>query len=233
MTGFTLHERIFHCFRGFGRCEAGQIAVATVIVSIPLLAATGITVDYSRASRAHEKVQLIADSAALAAASAPLDGSADAIRRGRVAQDYIKAQLANARDVWVNSPPVVATTPSSVTVTIPATVKGSMSNVLDLFSKSALVGSGSGGNVSGKYKLGEIDVSAQSTASWTSGAQYGCMPGSSRIDARALSAQRVAAINGGMGRKKVNTGGAPDSTAARLPELPLNTGHCDTVIVLK
>src|SRR3954451_23988958 len=57
-------------FREFGGNNAGNVATAFALAMIPLAAAAGAAVDYSRASAARARLQAAGDAAALRAAAA-------------------------------------------------------------------------------------------------------------------------------------------------------------------
>ncbi|MFN4142165.1 pilus assembly protein TadG-related protein [Aestuariivirga sp.] len=119
-----------HC-----RSERGNLTAITSIAAVPVIAAAGIAIDLGRMSRVQDQLQTIADGAALAAASARnLSGSSEQVRnkRAEIAESFLSAGLADLTDIESVEEPSVTATASSVSVSIGATVKGSLSNVLNL-----------------------------------------------------------------------------------------------------
>lgn len=53
----------------FADCERGNFAIIAAVVALPLVAASGVAIDYSRLSAAESKLQAAVDSAVLAAAA--------------------------------------------------------------------------------------------------------------------------------------------------------------------
>lgn len=59
----------FRRIRSFAKDKSGQFAVIAAVMSVPLLVAIGVAVDYSRMTPARAELQSAADAAALAAVS--------------------------------------------------------------------------------------------------------------------------------------------------------------------
>ena len=167
--------------RGFSRFlhnDRGNLTMMMTVIAIPLVAGAGIAIDYGRATRAHQSLQLIADSATLAAASSQhLTGTTTqkATERVNIATDYLNAALPRVTDIVLDGQPTVAVSGYTINVAIKAKVKGSITNVLSLLHTDAQVGDGSGGDQAGTGDYKDIDVSVKSTGGWTSGLNYLCM----------------------------------------------------------
>jgi Flp pilus assembly protein TadG len=197
MARNRLQKSFTKLIRRFAHNDDGNLMLMTSVLCIPLIAAAGIAIDYGRATRAHQALQIVADTATLAAASTHnLSGSSSsqATVRSKIATSYVTAEMKGIGDLWISTPPTVASTANSITVTIPAKVKGSLTNVLSLLSQSALLGSGGGGSSSGTGDYMDIDVTAKSKASWTTGPQYLCMLALNASKSQAMSIQGTADI---------------------------------------
>ncbi|MFN4140966.1 TadE/TadG family type IV pilus assembly protein [Aestuariivirga sp.] len=119
----------------YSRSSRGNLTVVTSIAALPVIAAAGIAIDLGRMSRIQDHLQTVADGAALAAASARnLSGSSDEVRakRVKIAESFLNDGLSHLTDIEAVEKPVVKATASNVTVSVAATVKGSLTNVLNL-----------------------------------------------------------------------------------------------------
>jgi len=138
--GKTLSSHFRHC--------GGNMTMISGLAAIPLLASTGLAVDYMRASRTASEIQSAADAAAaLAAASAQnITGTASeqAAARQTIAENYLSYQLASLGDVTVSAPAITVGT-DSIDVDVSASVNGSFINVLNAIDQDATPGSGGEG----------------------------------------------------------------------------------------
>lgn len=183
--------------KAFVANSSGNITLMSSLVAIPLIAAAGIAVDYGRATRAHQQLQLIADSATLAAASAEHVGGSPAnqtLQRAQIASNYVNGALPRIKDIVLTAQPSVTVGASSISVGIQGKVKGSLTNVLSMLPQSAGIGSGGGGSIAGSGNYMDIDVSAKSLAKWSLGVQYVCMLALNQSKSQALSIQGTADI---------------------------------------
>ncbi len=117
----------------FARNCAGNMTIITGLAAIPLIAAAGIALDYSRGTRVESELQQIADSAALAAAAGQnVTGTTTekATKRTAIAQKYIDVHVANLTDATVGTP-TITIGPNTVDVALTASVAGSLVNVLN------------------------------------------------------------------------------------------------------
>jgi len=120
-----------------GNC-AGNITIITGLAAIPLIAAAGLALDYSRGTRVESELQQIADSAALAAAAGQnITGttSEKATKRKAIAQKYIDAHIPNLADATIGTP-TITIGPNTVDVALTASIAGSLVNVLNSPSES-------------------------------------------------------------------------------------------------
>lgn len=115
--------------RGFLRDRAGNVAVYTALLAIPLFAVAGIAIDYSRASLVKSFLQAEADAAALAGAkggaSANDQNWVNNLRvnaEGRFSNDVLESLTANGR--WVTATDFSVTAGAAVPVTLLAIVPG-------------------------------------------------------------------------------------------------------------
>jgi Flp pilus assembly protein TadG len=76
----TLRRRIARGTRLFGRSQSGVVGVTFGLILIPMLLLLGVTIDYSRATRAKSQLQDALDSAVIAGASASSNNIAAAQR---------------------------------------------------------------------------------------------------------------------------------------------------------
>lgn len=122
--------------RGFLRDGAGNVAVYTALLAIPLFAVAGISIDYSRASMVRDYLQAEADAAALAAAK----GGASANDQtwvanlrdnasGRFSADILNSL--NANGSWRTPTDFGVTASANVPVTLLTIVPG-MSNQINI-----------------------------------------------------------------------------------------------------
>jgi len=74
----------------FGRDRGGNFGIMMAALSVPLLVAVGLAIDYSAASRAHSHMQALADGAALTLAASREKNQA---RMEAMANDYVAANL--------------------------------------------------------------------------------------------------------------------------------------------
>lgn len=176
----------------------GNMTMIMGFASIPVIAAAGMAIDYARISRVHDEIQLIADGATLAAASAKnLSGTSDEKKKTRVdiATSYLTNGLAAVTDAEVIGTPVVSATSSKVLVSVKATVKGSLINVLDVGNKTdAEFGDGGGGDQDGSSDGRKFDIEISSKATWTSGLNYVCLLALNPTDPESLSLNGMASV---------------------------------------
>lgn len=132
MKLLVMKNSVAATLRRFARQCAGNVTVITGLAAIPVIAAAGIAIDYSRGTRVESELQQIADAAALAAAAGKnISGttSQKQAQRTAIAQNYIDAQLSSLGDA-VSGTPVITVGPNTVDVAINATVSGSLAEVL-------------------------------------------------------------------------------------------------------
>ncbi len=139
-------------FRRFWKDHGGSSSLISIMSAIPVVAAAGMGIDYSRSVRAKTEIQEVADAAALAAASGKnISGSVSAkqLARKNIASKYITDSLAKVSDVEILGTPEIITGPNTVDVSINARVKGTFLNVLNALPSDAVLGTGGGGTVAG------------------------------------------------------------------------------------
>ncbi|MCB1377480.1 MAG: hypothetical protein KDK89_03765 [Alphaproteobacteria bacterium] len=184
--------------RRFLANKAGNMSVVTALIVIPLIAAAGLAIDYGRTSRVKDKLQALADTAALAAASAAnLTGDAEAKRgeREQIASSYLATALAGATDMTVAGTPEVKADDTSITVKIDARVEGSLVALATTGKKSGAETSESGGgDQDGKSGSDSINLSVSAKARWDGSRNYVCLLALNPSAANALSVQGTADI---------------------------------------
>jgi Flp pilus assembly protein TadG len=129
-----MKSSVFATLSRFAKDCAGNATVITGLAAIPIVAAAGLAIDYSRGTRVESELQQIADAAALAAAAGQNISGTIAqkqAQRTAIAQNYLDAQLAGLGDAMISGTPTITVGPSTVDVTINATVDGSLVNVLN------------------------------------------------------------------------------------------------------
>jgi Flp pilus assembly protein TadG len=177
------------------RSDRGNLTMMAGLSAIPVIAAAGMAIDYSRISRVHDKMQLIADGAALAAVSAKnISGTTDQKKAARIAiaTNYLNSGLATLTDVSVVGTPTVTAVGSSVSITATAKVKGSFMNVLNAIDSSADLGGGSGGSQAGSGTGKIYGITVKSKASSKSGMSYLCILALNNSDSQSLQIQGTA-----------------------------------------
>ena len=184
-------------FHRLVRSDAGNMTMIAALSSIPVIAAAGMAVDYARISRVHDKMQLIADGAALAAVGARnLSGTTDgkSAQRVAIAKNYLTNGLATLTDVYVVGTPSVTSVGTAVNITATAKVKGSFMNVLNGYNVSARVGSGSGGSIAGSTGGKQYGITVRSQAGYKEGACVLCMLALNPTSTNSLEIQGTADI---------------------------------------
>ncbi len=134
MNSLAMKYSVFATLSRLAKDCAGNVTIITGLAAIPLVAAAGLAIDYSRGTRVESELQQIADAAALAAASGQnISGtvSQKAAQRTAIAQSYLDAHLASLGDAAIVGSPSIVIGPNTVDVAIEATVDGSLVNVLN------------------------------------------------------------------------------------------------------
>ena len=102
----------------FLRSDRGNATLITVLAAIPVVAAAGMAIDYSRGVRSANELQQVADAAALAAASGKNVTGASAseklLARKTIAQNYLDYALPKVSDVEIIGTPAVTVGPNTV-----------------------------------------------------------------------------------------------------------------------
>jgi Flp pilus assembly protein TadG len=163
---------------------AGNATVITGLAAIPLVAAAGLAIDYSRGTRVASELQQVADAAALAAAAGQnISGTVaqKAAKRTAIAQKYLNASLANITDAEIVGAPTITVGPNTVDVAINAQVNGSLINVLNALPGDAQMGGGGDGAAEGRT----IDISVNSKAAFSKDS-YLCLLTTSPHDKEAV-----------------------------------------------
>ena len=139
--------------RRFWKDHGGSSSLISIMSAIPVIAAAGMGIDYSRTIRAKSEIQEVADAAALAAASGKnLTGTSSAkqLQRKIIASKYLTDSLAKVSDVEIIGAPEIITGPNTVDVSINARVKGTFLNILNALPDDSLVDpNNNGGDQSG------------------------------------------------------------------------------------
>jgi len=128
----AMKSSVFATLSRLAKDCAGNMTIITGLAAIPLVAAAGIAIDYSRGTRVESELQQIADSAALAAAAGQNISGTTAqkqAQRTAIAQSYLNAHLDDLGDAVVGTP-TITVGPNTVDVAINAIVSGSLVNVL-------------------------------------------------------------------------------------------------------
>ncbi len=133
-------------FLSYLRDKAGNVTMITGIAAIPVVASAGMAIDYVRGIRAAGELQQVADSAALAAASARNFVSSTTngkmAERKAIAEAYLDQQLPLIQDLEIEGDPDVVVGPNTVDIEVNAKVKGSLINVVNGIYDSAETGEG-------------------------------------------------------------------------------------------
>ena len=178
MTRSGARQFIAGLFRRYLANTRGNITMLTGLASIPVIAAAGMAIDYARISRVHDQIQMVADGATLASASARyINGNTTqkSAARIQIATNFLKKGLADVTDTEFVGNPQVTLNGASVSVKVTARVKGSLINVLDVGKQSALLGMGGGGDQEGHYSGRSYTMVVKSKARWTAGVNYICL----------------------------------------------------------
>ena len=141
-------NRMFGVIRRFVSDSRGSTAMISVLAAIPVVAAAGLAIDYSRTVRATGELQEVADAAALAAAAGKNISGTTAQKlaaRKQIATKYITDSLPKVSDIEVVGAPAVVVGPNTVDVTVNARVKGTFLNVLNALPKDAEIDPEGGG----------------------------------------------------------------------------------------
>lgn len=128
-------REIRRALSNFTKNCVGNISIVTVLTAIPIVAAVGIAIDYSRGSRVETKLQQIVDAAALAAAAARnISGSAEqkAGQRAAISRMHLDAGLAGLTDAEIVGSPSITVGPGAIDISVNAIVPGTLINVLNL-----------------------------------------------------------------------------------------------------
>ncbi len=134
MKLFTMKKSFLATWSRFSRDNSGTVAVLMGLAIIPLVAAAGVAIDFSRNDRADTELQQVADAAALAAAAGKnISGtsSQQITQRTAIAQNYLNKHLSNFGDGTIAGSPSIVVGPNTVDVVINAEVQGSLVNVLE------------------------------------------------------------------------------------------------------
>ncbi|MGQ0484419.1 MAG: TadE/TadG family type IV pilus assembly protein [Hyphomicrobiales bacterium] len=134
MKSLAIKNSIFATFTRFAKDCAGNVTIITGLAAIPVIAAAGIAIDYSRGTRVESELQQIADAAALAAAAGQNISGTIAQKQSQrtaIAQSYLNAHLASLGDAIIVGSPAITIGPNTVDVAINANVDGSLVNVLN------------------------------------------------------------------------------------------------------
>ena len=158
-------------FLSYLRDKAGNATMITGIAAIPLVASAGIAIDYVRGIRAAGELQQVADSAALAAASAKnfvsTSSNGKMEERKAIAEAYLDQQLPLIQDLEIEGDPNVVVGPNTVDIEVNAKVKGSLINVVNGIYDSAETSEGGGDANSVSTGGKNIDLSINSTIGYT------------------------------------------------------------------
>jgi Flp pilus assembly protein TadG len=114
------------------RDQGGNVAVLCALVALPLVASVGVAVDYGREVAATSELQVAADSAALAAASAYALGNAD---YATLADDMLERNLSASlglRGTDVTTKVAVDTSANTLTVTAETSIPAVFMKVLGI-----------------------------------------------------------------------------------------------------
>lgn len=133
MKSLAMKSSVVATLSRFAKNCAGNVTVITGLAAIPIIAAAGIAIDYSRGTRVESELQQIADAAALAAAAGQnISGttSQKQAQRTAIAQSYLDVHLAGFGDAAIVGSPAITVGPNTVDVAINANVDGSLINVL-------------------------------------------------------------------------------------------------------
>ena len=152
--------------RRFWKDNRGSTSLISIMAAIPVVAAAGMGIDYSRTVRAKTEIQEVADAAALAAASGKnITGPASAkqVQRQNIASKFITDSLAKVSDVEIIGSPQIIAGPNTVDVSINARVKGTFLNVLNALPDDALIDPNSNGDGQAGDKSYDFDFNIQLT----------------------------------------------------------------------
>ncbi len=133
MKLLAMKSSVFATLGRFVKDCAGNVTIITGLAAIPVIAAAGIAIDYSRGTRVESELQQIADTAALAAAAGQnIFGTTaqKSAQRTAIAQSYLDAHLPTLGDATIVGSPAITIGPNTVDVAINANVDGSLINVL-------------------------------------------------------------------------------------------------------
>ena len=188
-------QSVLKQFRKFVRSDAGNITLMAGLAAVPVIAASGMAIDYARISRVHDEMQLIADGATLAAAGARnLTGSSadNQKQRGVIATNFLTQGLSKLSDVDVVGTPVVTASAGSIKVSVNAVVKASFMNVLDSYKSDAESGdvAADADGASGR----SYGITVTSRAKWRGGKSFVCLLALNPSESAALHVKGTADI---------------------------------------
>jgi Flp pilus assembly protein TadG len=159
-------------FLSYLRSQAGNATMITGIAAIPLVASAGLAIDYVRGIRAAGELQQVADSAALAAASAEnftaTTTSGRMAERQAIAEAYLDQQLPQIQDLELEGDPEVVVGPNTVDIEVNARVKGSLINVVNgIYDSADTSNEELDGNVASNTGGKNIELSVSSKIGYT------------------------------------------------------------------
>ncbi len=129
----------------FGRAEHGNVAMMFAIMAVPLLAATGLVIDYNRAVMVRGEMQDALDAAALFLSRNPNTPSMNESQIKAAALAAFQANFNDPNAINVSLTPVYSSTGPTVTMTGAATVPMTFMNVVG---------------------VKQLDIGARSVATW-------------------------------------------------------------------
>jgi Flp pilus assembly protein TadG len=157
----NLVEGFANRLRKFVRDHGGSASLFNVIASIPIVAAGGMAIDYSRTTRAKSELQEIADAAALAAgARKHINGESTASKlaaRALIASKYLNHGIPRIADLEVIGSPVISVGPNTVDVAVTGRVKGTFLNILNALPDASSLLDDEGGGSESKDKSHDFD----------------------------------------------------------------------------
>lgn len=133
MTSFL---KQFSCaLRRFGIDCKGTASFVNILTAIPVVAAGGLAIDYTRTVRAKAELQQVADAAALAAAARKYNkGESNTVSfaaKAKIASNYLAQGMPEIGDLEMLGDPIISVGPNTVDVTINGRTKGTFLNILN------------------------------------------------------------------------------------------------------
>jgi Flp pilus assembly protein TadG len=121
---------VWQAFKKFRNNSTGNIAVIFAIALVPMIAATGMVIDYSRAAKAHQQMQDALDATALFLSKSPSVSAMSSSQMLAAAQTYFNVNFTNHDASQTRLSPSYSAEGPSVTVSGSTSVPSTFMSVL-------------------------------------------------------------------------------------------------------